>query len=123
MADEITVSASLAYEDSEDSDEILQIADVLFDITTKKYIKHKQNVGTSEEAMDLGELTTLGWCIILNRDATNYIEVRMATGAGNDHIKVPAGGAAVFHFGSDVTAPFLIANTAACQVEYLLLAQ
>jgi hypothetical protein len=58
MADEITVSASLAYEDSEDSDEILQIADVLFDITTKKYIKHKQNVGTSEEAMDLGELTT-----------------------------------------------------------------
>ena len=120
MANEITISASLGLEDSESSDELLQLASTLFNITTKVYVKNKQNVGTSEEAIELGTISSLGWAIFINRDATNYVEIRTGTG-GNDIVKIPAGGVALFHFGSDVTAPYIVANTAACQVEYLIL--
>ncbi len=120
MANEIRVSGQLVYDDSEGSDEFLQLAETLFTITTKKYQKCKHNIGTSEEAIKLGELTTLGWMLFKNLDSTNYVELRDATGAANDIVKVPPLGFAIFHFGSDVTAPFAIANTAACQCEYLI---
>ncbi len=121
MADEIRVSGSLGYADSEGSDPFLELVETLFDIGAKKYQQCKHNVGLTEEAMKLGELTTLGWCCFKNLDATNYVEIRSATGAANDVILVPALGFAIFHFGSDVTAPFIVANTAACQTEYLIL--
>jgi hypothetical protein len=122
MADEIKPFAVLRYEDDEGADIALGIADgVTFDITTKKFEWVKHNVGTAEEAMKLGELSALGWCIFINRDDTNYVEIRSGTGASNDIIKVPAGGVALFHWGSDVSAPYVIAPTAACQCEYLIL--
>lgn len=121
MANEISVAGQLIYEDSEGTSEYLQLAEKLLTITTKKYVKHKQNIGTSEEALDKGELAAIGWMIFKNLDATNFVELRSATGAANDVIKVPPASFALFHWGSDVTAPFAIANTAACQCEYLLL--
>lgn len=121
MADEIRVNASLQYEDDELTTIALSLSEFIGDITTKLYVKHKHNVGTSEEAMELGALSALGWCIAVNRDDTNFVEIRSATGASNDIIKIPAGAAALFHFGSNVTAPYIIADTAACQVEYLIL--
>jgi hypothetical protein len=124
MADEITLGASLSYLDSEMDEAIeISLSALLASVSTKKFTRVKQNVGTSEEAMVLGEVTSLGWLLIVNRDATNFVEWRTATGAGNDAIKIPARRFALFHVGSDVTAPFLIANTAACQVEIFLISQ
>lgn len=121
MANEITLSGTLEYEDSELSEAILAITGKLASVSTKKFIHHKQNVGITEEALDLGELTALGWSMFVNRDSTNYVEIRSATGAGNDIIKLLAGEFALFRFGSDVTAPFAIANTAAVQLEYVII--
>jgi hypothetical protein len=42
----------------------------------------------------------------------------MATGASNDHVRLDARGVAFFKFGSDVTAPYVIANTAEVLVKY-----
>ena len=121
MANELTLSASLAYEDSEGADEVLAIAEKIASVSTKKYVKAKQNIGTSEEAIGLGEVTSLGFSIFINRDSTNYLELRSGTGAANDIIRINAGEFAMFRWGSDVTAPFAIANTAACQMEYMIL--
>lgn len=123
MANEFTLNASLAYEDSESADLLLSVVDKLVSITTKKFIHAKQSIGTSEEAIDLGELTApLGWAIFINRDSTNYLEIRSGSGAANDVIRLNAGEFALFRFGSDVTAPYAIANTAACQLEYAIFA-
>jgi hypothetical protein len=122
MAAEITVSASLAVDDGI-IDEALAKSGLRFDWAGTKYTKHVQSIGTSEEAIDLGEITTLGWVLAINLDNTNYVELRSATGAGNDIIKLPAKhGLALFHWGSDVSAPFAIANTSACRVAFLQLA-
>lgn len=120
MADEIRVSGQVVYKDSEGTDEYLQFAEKLFSITTKKFQKCKHNIGTSEEALKLGELTALGWCLFKNLDSTNYVELRVSTG-GAKFAKVPPLGVALFYFAADVTAPYAIANTAACQCEYQIL--
>lgn len=122
MSNEITLNASLAYADDESADLALEIAEALASVTTKKYIKAKQNIGTSEEAIGLGEVTSLGWALFINRDPTNYIELRTGTGA-TKFAKLRPGKFAFFEFGSGITAPYAIADTAACQMEYLIISQ
>lgn len=120
MANEITLNASVAYEDSEDSDESLGIANLLASVASKKYIKHKQNIGTSEEAITLGEATSPGWAMFINRDETNFISLKVATG-GAIFAKLKPGEFALLRLGSGAQAPYAIADTAACQLECFLI--
>lgn len=119
MANELTLTAVLDYVDSESASLGLLVRELSVSIATKKYVMMKQNIGTSEEALKLGEITSLGWALFINRDTTNYIELRVATG-GTKFCQLLAGEPALFRFGSGITAPYAIANTAACQLEYLL---
>lgn len=121
MANEITLVASLAYADSEDADLLLSLDEVIKSITTKRYFRGKMSVTTSEVAIDLGAITSLGYGLFINRDTTNYIELRVATGSTKFARLDHTNGLCLFKFGSGVTAPFAIADSAACQMEYLLL--
>lgn len=123
MSAEITVSVSLALNDGVVDVASPPASGLRFDFSGTKYTKHAQTIGTSEEAIDLGEITTPGWIVAINRDKTNYVELRLGTGASLDMIKLPAkNGCALFHAGSDMSAPFAIANTAACRVEFFHIA-
>lgn len=122
MANELTLNASLVYADAESSDVDLALADVLANVGTKKFTKAKQNIGITEEAINLGEVTSLGYALFVNRDPTNYLELRVATG-GVKFAKLRPGKFAFFEFGSGITAPFAIADTAPCQLEYLIVSQ
>ena len=119
MADEITASASIGYEDSEGADELLAVSEKLATVASKKYIKAKQNIGTSEEAITLGEVTSPGWGVFINRDATNFINLKVATG-GAIFAKLLPGEFACLRLGSGAQAPFAIADTGACQMEYFI---
>lgn len=120
MANEIELNASLRYDDSESDPVWLEVVEKLLSVTTKKVTRLKQAVGITEEALQLGDVSALGWCILINRDSTNFINVKTAT-SGTIFAKIPAGACAVFMFGSGVTAPFVIADTAACQLDVLLI--
>lgn len=119
MADEITVSVSLSYEDSEFADEALAITEKLATVASKKYIKAKQNIGTAEEAIALGEVTAPGFGVFINRDLTNFISLKVATG-GAIFCKLLPGECALLRLGSGAQVPYAIADTAACQMEYML---
>lgn len=119
MADELTISVSLAYEDSEGSDAALEIAEKLANVSSKKYIRAKQNIGTSEEAIALGEVTSPGWGVFVNRDLTNFINLKVATG-GAIFGKLLPGEGCCLRLGSGAQVPYAISDTAACQLEYLL---
>lgn len=119
MADEITVSGSVSYADSESADEVLSIGEKLATVASKKYIKAKQNIGITEEAITLGEVTAPGWGIFINRDLTNYINLQVAT-SGAVFAKLLPGEFAILRLGSGAQAPYAIADTGACQMEYLL---
>ena len=87
-------------------------------VTGTKYSRHIQNVGTSEEAIELGDVANPAYLIAINRDATNYVTIRSGTGAA-DLIKIRPGNFALFEVQS--AAPFIIANTGACDVEFLII--
>lgn len=117
MANELTISGSITFNDT---DETAAVTALNASMTGTRFIHMRQSIATSEEALGLGELSgsTLGWFWAKNLDSTNYLEIRSGTGAGNDVIKLKAGEFCLLRWGSDVTAPFAIANTAACLLEY-----
>lgn len=119
MADELTLSASLSYEDTEYADLAIAITEKLATVATKKFIRAKQNIGTSEEALALGEVTSPGWAFFINRDVTNFINLKVAT-SGAIFAKLLPGEFAMLRLGSGAQAPYAIADTAACQLEYML---
>lgn len=90
------------------------------DVTTKRPFKTVQNVGITEEALLLGDGGSIGYVLLKNLDSTNFVEIRTGTGA-TKFVKLLAGEIALFRFGSGVTAPYVIADTAACDLEITLI--
>lgn len=119
MADEILASVTLRYRDSQGRQDSLQQLDAKATLTTPRYTKYSKSVGTVEEAINLGEVTSPGFCAIRNYDATNFVEV--LTGTGGTRIgRVPPLTTVLFHFPTAATAPYVIADTAACECDVLL---
>lgn len=120
MANEISITASLSATDPADGISVFMSATGLqFTMTGSEATKFFQSVGTSEEALELGQdIGTPGFIFIKNHDTTNFVSLRRATGEGNC-VKIRAGGVALFELAA--TAPYVIADTAACRIEVLLL--
>jgi hypothetical protein len=119
MANEIDIAGLLSFTKS-GSRNGLSTGPLTATMTGSNYVRNRQTVGTSEEQAVVGDAgATGGWCLFINRDATNYVEIRPTTGAAA-LIKMLPGEFALFRH-AGVTAPFLVANTAPCEVEYLYL--
>jgi hypothetical protein len=117
MANELTVSCSLKFAKS--GREISKsYSGIQVTVSGDAWVAGIQNIGTSEEAIDLGDVGTPGFFIGKNLDATNFLSLRPGTGDDN-MVKMKAGEPALFRM--EATAPFAIANTAACDLEYLLI--
>ena len=87
-------------------------------VTANVNMDNVQTVGITEEAILLGDVSTGGYCYIENLDTTNFISLRQATGAAN-FAKIAAGKWNIITISPDATAPFAIADTAACRVRFL----
>lgn len=121
MSAEITISASLTLNDT---GQVIGGEAVDVNVSgTERGGSPRQSVGTSIEAIALGALTTAAGalCIIKNRDSTNYVEIHTTTSSNVVMGKVPAGERHIFRFGSSVTAPAIIANTAAVLCDITLI--
>lgn len=121
MANEISVSAALSFVKGSSS------ANLYPDPLTPtmsggQYVKHRQTVGfAASEALNLGpDVAAGGWCLIVNRDATNYVKVFGATGE-TALIRMRAGEFCLFRLDAGATAPHVQADTAACDIDVLLL--
>lgn len=121
MANEIAVRAQLSFAKGGSSAELDSL---LLSITMSgvSFMRHKQSVGTAEEALVLGEVNPINayFCAI-NRDVTNFISIRPASG-GTVTAVIRAGEVVLFRFGGAVAAPYVQADTAACLLDYLLIA-
>jgi hypothetical protein len=122
MANELTISASAQYEDDDGVTAGLEVAALTRTLTTKKVLKTKQTVGTSAEALVIGDVASLGFLMIINRDVTNFVSV--LTGDGGDVVgKIfPGECYGPVRLGADMQAPFVQADTDDCEIEVLLCA-
>lgn len=88
-----------------------------FDVSGTAGISNVISVGTSDESLALGDISTIGWVYFKNLDGTNYISI------GSDGtlypIKLKAGEFALMRW--NAAAIHAKANTGACNFEYLLI--
>ncbi len=90
------------------------------DVAGGDYILNTQAVGSSEEALIKGDITTPGWFIGRNNDSTDSIHIRAATGGAN-MVTIPPLSTVMFKFVSTATAPFVISSANTPELEYLLI--
>lgn len=89
MAGELTITAAMTFQKS---GIVADFARVLktFDVAGRDYIHRTQAIGSSEEAVSLGELSTLGWGLFLHTGlkpdgtaTTQTISLRPASGVAD----------------------------------------
>ena len=121
MANELDLSCSMRFIKGKMDVELS--ASGRLTITGTQYVKYNQVITQAAEvALEIGTgIGTLGYILVKNLDPTNFFEIRQETGAAFDCIKVPPGLFALFHAGSNMTAPFALADTADCEAEIFIL--
>jgi hypothetical protein len=116
MANEATVTTSLQFAKGSVNLTLSDAAST-FDVTGTRYVRGVQDVGTVEEALDMGDLTDPGWCYMRNLDTSNFVLVYAANGETN-FMKLKAGEHACFRLVA--TAPSVKADTANVDLEYMI---
>ena len=121
MANELIGSAAFTFQKGDLKELAASFIGAARSVTGSTYFHNAPSIGITEEALALGDITAAkAFYLFYNTDDTNYVEIRSATGASNDVIYLPPKFPTIGHFGTDITAPFAIANTAACVIEYWL---
>lgn len=118
MANEITITQRIQCINGNFDTGTLAVSGAQFDQAAAGAAGGVQNIGTTEESLSAGDLTTKGWLFIRNLDATNYVQLGFSTGVYG--CRLEAGEPATFRTEPAATI-YLKANTAACNVQYLWL--
>lgn len=125
MANEITITSTIRV-DKGGTDLTFPSDGSPFTITMTgtEIMWNRQIVGTSEEALDTNDVDIMAngaWFYGVNRDSTNFIEIRPVTG-GADLVKLrPGEPCGPFLITTTANALFVIADTASCVLEYILI--
>jgi hypothetical protein len=75
MANEITATASLSA--SKGGASINNSGSKVADMAGDQMIGNVQAVGTAAEALNVGDVSTIGYVYLKNMDATNFVEVAL----------------------------------------------
>ncbi|MGD0013110.1 MAG: hypothetical protein ABSD56_01605 [Bryobacteraceae bacterium] len=127
MANEINVTASLAYSNATASilGKLLAWLNKPFTISGVNLVVATFSVptvsgGGPAALPGLDVLTTVGWAAFVNHDPTNYVDLMTAV-AGVAFARLLPGECAVFRLPAAMVAPAALAHTADCLIEYLIL--
>lgn len=118
MANEAQIVAQLTFAKGSIGTQQLISSAVNRDVAGTAYLRNVQSVGTTTEALLLGDVGTPGYCLFHNLDPTNFITVA-PNNTDAPTVKLAPGDWALFRFAA--AAPFVKADTASCQLEYFLL--
>jgi hypothetical protein len=120
MANEGTVSASLKV--TKGTGDALytfnESFSKVFDVAGTEANCNIYSIGTSVEAIPLGDVGTAGYLLAKNLDTTNYVEFTVESDGSSPLVKLKAGEIALFRCSG---APYAIANTAAVRVKVLVI--
>ena len=87
--------------------------------SAQRFVAGKQNIGySSEEAIDIQEITNLGWAYFENLDDTDFVELRSATGVA-DFAKLKTLEIATLRMAANAV-PFAQANTSTVDLLYCI---
>jgi hypothetical protein len=100
----------------------LQTAGLSVAMSGSKYEQGIMAVPTTSggTAIPVSALANLGYAMFVNMDPTNYVQL-LSAASGTVLIKLLPGDVALFRFDGGITAPALLAHTAACNVQFVIL--
>ena len=114
MANEITITLQTLLNNGGLSDNHSS-GSIAVDQASAKMLRNVQTIGTTEEALVLGDITTPGYCVFVNLDSTNFVEIGVS---GSMFLKLKPGEQDVCRL--TTTAPFAKADTAAVELFYIM---
>lgn len=117
MANEITVAVSITC--TKNGATVTGTASNTITMAGEQFISNVQAVGTSNEALVVGDVSTVGWVFCKNLDATNYVEVSLDNAQADIIATLLPGEAALFKPGT--TTLYAKANTAGCNLQVVLI--
>ncbi len=118
MANEIFASVELKADNNG-----VHVHEKLFDFldqASAKCFKNIQTIGTSEEAIELGDVTAGGAFLAKNLSTQRVVKIRAATGLA-DLVEMKPGEFCYFRLDAGATAPFAIAIAGAAEVLFVVL--
>ena len=120
MANELKITTQLRLSKGSVS-LIIGTASHYVDVSGDHSIHRTQEVGfAAAEALDIGEITTVGYCWFRNLDADNFVEIGYDDSGFKNLIKLKAGEqCGPVRLGQD--APYAQADTAAVDLEYVII--
>ena len=116
MADELTVSAGLSYLNSGVAISHPTATDKVT-ISANFALRSIYTVPLAGASLPLGGITTAGYVLVENMDATNY--VLLGNSGDTLPIQVRAGERQTFRFAPGIV-PYVIADTAPVVIDYML---
>jgi len=116
MANEIQVSTSLNVTKSGATSAGSRTESIT--MAGDQHISNVQSVGTSWEAIQVGDVSTIGYVYARNQDSTNYVELALANDGSQVFAKLIAGNACCFP--ASTATMYAKANTAACNVHFVI---
>lgn len=123
MANEIKLTAKITFDKGEVSGVKRDESDKLVDVSGSRYSQTVQAVGfASEEAIGMGDVgvTNAGYCHMKNLDATNFVTYGPI--AADVHLgKLKPGESCLLRWNKAAAVPVIQADTAACDVEILVI--
>jgi len=124
MANEITITLQMLLNNGGVTDNHSS-GSIAIDQTSAKMIRNVQTIGTTEEALVLGDVVTPGYCVVINLDVTNFVELGVfgfIDGIGTTgfigFLKLNPGEQALFRLST--TAPYAKADTVAVELFYII---
>lgn len=118
MADELQIDLGLKYKSDRMVEAVTRaIVAYIASASGGHYASGVLSVATSATAIPMGSVATGGFAIFKNLDATNYVTIRAGSG-GADVVKLKTGESALFRLATNT--PYAIANSAAVNLEYLI---
>jgi hypothetical protein len=115
MANEITATATLRVAKSGFDQTVTRTKSI--DMTGTHFNYTVQNIGTTAEALSLGDVATPGMIYVRNTDASNYVEIgRTISATWQPFALVRAGEVAMFRSAASITLQGK-ANGSACDCE------
>ena len=114
MSNKLEITAYIDFRPEERAE--IQTGQLYFMVepATKDYMRGIQNIGIVEEALLIGDVASIGYVMIINRDKTNYIEIGLTASYS---VKILPGQFAMFQPDGVLYGK---ANVAACDIEYFV---
>ena len=123
MADELKITVGMDLEDGTTLKQSMKPQAISIDVAGNDYIRKTQNIGTSAENLDIGDIGTVGYVLVHNTAAKggNFVEVGYDSTGFVPSVKVRGAGWGLFEMPAAMAVPQAKADTAAVDIEYFLI--